>query len=573
MRELDSSIALVKECADLLSVRPLEDNRVSNKSLSYFCSNNAVRLSAAVAIIFAGLVFVFTSIRTSPAVTATPASCEGLAQLALPNTRINAAQTVTTGEFTPPGRATSIKGLPPFCRVSATLTPSTDSDIKVEVWLPLSGWNGKYRGQGNGGFAGSISFDALASAIKLGYASAGTDTGHTGNDAAWALGHSEKIVDFGWRAIHEMTLKAKLIIQNFYGESPKQSYFSSCSNGGREALMEAQRFPADYDGIIAGAPANYWTRLLTSGMLMQSVTLKGDGYIPAAKLPAITAAVMKACDEQDGVKDGLLTDPRQCKFDPSLLICKDAESDACLTASQARALKAIYDGAQQSGEELFFPGFTMGSEGSGWNAWITGPMPGRSTGFFFGSQFFTNMVYEKADWDYRTFNFAEGRKLAESKTAAALDSINPNLKAFKGRGGKLIMYHGWNDPAIPPVNTINYFQSLLTTMGRREADSFVRLFMVPGMGHCGGGPGPNVFGQIEPAVDDPEHNVYRALEQWVERGIAPERLTATRYNDDRNRAQGVKMTRPLCAYPRVAKYKGTGDSNDAANFVCGPAGK
>src|SRR5436190_10399074 len=267
-------------------------------------------------------------------------TCESLAQLGLTNARITLAQPVTTGELTLPGRPTSIKGLPAFCRVAATLTPSTDSDIKVEVWFPLNGWNGKYRGQGNGGFAGSISFDAMVGAIKLGYATAGTDTGHTGNDAKWALGHPEKVIDFGWRAIHEMTLTAKAIIQNFYGEPPRQSYFSSCSDGGREALMEAQRFPADYDGIIAGAPANHWTRLLMAAMLMQAVTLNGDSFIPASKLPAITAAVMAACDEQDGVKDGLLNDPRQCQFDPSVLICKGADSDSCLTESQARALKS-----------------------------------------------------------------------------------------------------------------------------------------------------------------------------------------------------------------------------------------
>ena len=496
-------------------------------------------------------------------------TCESLAQLALPNVKITSAQPVTSGELTVPGRQTAMKGLPAFCRVAATLTPSGDSDIKIEVWFPLSGWNGKYRGTGNGGFAGSISFDAMATAIKLGYAAAGTDTGHTGNDAGWALGHPERVVDFGWRAIHEMTVAAKAIIQSFYGELPKQSYFSACSNGGREALMEAQRFPADYDGIIAGAPANYWTRLLAAGMFMQSVTLNGDGYIPATKLPAITAAVMAACDEKDGVKDGLLNDPRQCQFDPSGLICKGADSDSCLTEAQARALKSIYAGVPS-----FFPGFSPGSEDSGWNQWITGAQPTRSAGFFFGSQFFTNMVYEKANWDYHTFNFVEAGRLAESKTAAALNSIDPNLKPFSARGGKLILYHGWDDPAIPALNTINYVESVRARMGQRDSESFMRLFMAPGMSHCGGGPGPNVFGQAGAASsDDSEHNIYRALEQWFERGIAPERVSATKYKDDRNPTQGVKMTRPLCAYPRQAKYKGSGDPNDAASFVCAAPGK
>jgi feruloyl esterase len=500
---------------------------------------------------------------------AAPKTCESLAQLALPNTKITAAQTVTTGEFTLPGRPASIKGLPAFCRIAATLTPSSDSDIKVEVWFPLSGWNGKYRGQGNGGFAGSINFDAMASAIKSGYATAGTDTGHTGADAGWALGHPDKVIDFGWRAIHEMTVTAKAIIQNFYGDAPKQSYFSACSDGGREALMEAQRFPADYDGIIAGAPANNWTRLLTMGMVLQANILGGDGYIPASKLTTITTAVMAACDEKDGVKDDLLTDPRQCQFDPSVLICKGADADSCLTQAQARALKSIYAGVPS-----YFPGFSPGSEGSGWNQWITGAQPTRSTGFFFASQFFTNMIYEKVDWDYHTFNFAEAAKLAESKTAAALNSIDPNLKPFKTRGGKLILYHGWDDPAIPALNTIDYFESVQTHLGQRDSESFMRLFMAPGMSHCGGGPGPNVFGQGGAASsDDPVHNIYRALEQWVEKGIAPEQLIATKYKDDRNPAQGVKMTRPLCAYPRQAKYKGSGDPSDAANFICATPGK
>jgi feruloyl esterase len=511
------------------------------------------------------------SILTCAPLTAAAATttCESLAQLMLPKAKITSAQPMTTGELRLPGRSASIKGLPAFCRVAATLTPSADSDIKVEVWFPLNGWNGKYRGQGNGGFAGSISFDAMVAAIKLGYATAGTDTGHTGTDAKWALGHPEKVIDFGWRAIHEMTLTAKAIIQNFYGELPRQSYFSSCSDGGREALMEAQRFPTDYDGIIAGAPANSWTRLLMSAMVMQTVTLNGDSFIPPTKLPAITAAVMAACDEQDGVKDGLLNDPRQCQFDPSVLICKGTDSDSCLTEAQARALKSIYAGVPS-----YFPGFTRGSEDSGWNQWITGAQPGRSAGFFFGSQFFTNMVYEKADWDYHTFNFAEAGKLAESKTAAALNAIDPNLKPFRTRGGKLILYHGWSDPGIPALNTINYFDSVRTRMGRRDSESFMRLFLAPGMSHCAGGPGPNVFGQAGAASsDDPEHNIYRALEQWVEKGIAPEQLIATKYKDDRNPTQGVKMTRPLCAYPKRAKYKGSGDANDAANFVCALPGK
>jgi hypothetical protein len=532
----------------------------------------AARVGIAIGSIVTALIVL--SIGVGPRSTnAAPKTCEDLAQLKLPNTKITAAQTVSTGEFTPPGRSTSIKGLPAFCRVEATLMPSTDSDIKIEVWLPVSGWNGKYRGQGNGGYAGAIGFDAMAGAVKLGYATAGTDTGHKGGDATFALHHPEKVIDFGWRSIHEMTLQAKAIITQFYGEAPKRSYFSACSTGGRQALMEAQRFPADYDGIIAGAPANYWTRLLTAAVVMHAITMEGDGYIPAAKLPAINAAAIAACDSKDGVTDGVLNDPRQCQFDPSVLICKGADSDSCLTAAHARALKNIYAGVRDGVGNPFFPGYPVGSEDSGWSTWITGPAPRRSTSFFFGSQYYAYMIYEKADWDYKAFNLANDYKLAESKTGAALNSIDPNLTTFSKRGGKLIMYHGWNDPAIPAFNTINYFESVMKHMGW-NANSFLRLFMAPGMAHCAGGPGPNVFGQAGTVMtDDPEHNIYRALEQWVEKGIAPDRVTATKYKDDRNPAQGVKMTRPLCAYPKVAKYKGSGDSNDAANFVCVLPGK
>jgi feruloyl esterase len=301
----------MKECAEF-------PNHLRLKSVMKNPNQTATSLPAfMIEFLFSALIVLSVLVGASQTAVAAPKTCEGLAQLVLPNTKITTAQPVTTGEFTPPGRAASIKDLPAFCRVSATLTPSADSDIKIEVWFPLTGWNGKYRGQGNGGFAGSIAFDAMAGAIRLGYATAGTDTGHTGNDAAWALGHPEKVVDFGWRGIHEMTLKAKAIVQEFYGATPKQSYFLSCSDGGREALMEAQRFPTDYDGIVAGAPANYWTRLLTAGMLMQSVTLHGPGYIPASKLPAI----QRPCPStRRTASDGLLTDPRQCRFDPAVLI-------------------------------------------------------------------------------------------------------------------------------------------------------------------------------------------------------------------------------------------------------------
>jgi feruloyl esterase len=506
-------------------------------------------------------------------------SCESLAQLALPDTKITLAQSVAAGAFTPPpapnaapGMPANYQDVPAFCRVTAEVSPTADSVIKLEVWLPADGWNGKYQGQGNGGFAGMIDYRGLGAAIKRGYATAGTDTGHVGFDAAWALGHPEKVIDFGYRGLHEMTLKAKAIIEAFYGDNPQRSYFASCSDGGREALMEAQRFPQDYDGILAGAPANFWTHLLVDAIwVTEATTLDQASYIPAGKLNAIGAAVVAACDAQDGVPDGLLNDPRQCNFDPATLLCKAAESDRCLTAPQVVALKKIYAGPRDSAGHQLFPGYLPGAEEGpgGWSLWITGPAPGRSLKAFFGTQYFTNMVYEQAGWDYKTFNIDQAPQLADNRTGRALNATDPNLNPFRDRGGKLILYHGWGDAAIPAPNTINYYKSVVATMGRANSDSFMRLFMVPGMQHCSGGPGPSSFGQgADYPPFDSEHNIYTALERWVEQGVAPSKITATKYVNDVDPAKGVKMTRPLCPYPQVAKYKGSGDTNDASNFVC-----
>jgi feruloyl esterase len=288
---------------------------------------------------------VLTCLTTTVATRLWAASCESLSGLKLADTTITSAQTIEAGAFTPPGAAGPMAGafktLPAFCRVTAEIKPSKESDIKIEVWMPATGWNGKYQGAGNGGFAGTISYPVLANALKGGYAAASTDTGHTAGatGAGWALGHPDLIVDFGYRAIHEMTVKAKALIQAFYGENPKRSYFGSCSNGGRQALMEAQRYPEDYDGIIAGAPANFWTHLLSAGAWDLQAT-QGDAatYIPAAKIPAISAAVLKACDAQDGVTDGLISDPQACRFDPATIQCQDADSSSCLTAPQVAAI-------------------------------------------------------------------------------------------------------------------------------------------------------------------------------------------------------------------------------------------
>jgi feruloyl esterase len=512
-------------------------------------------------------------------------TCAALAKLALPNTKITAAEEIKAGAYRPtssadgegdPADAAIYQKLPAFCRVAAVLAPSNDSEIKIEVWLPVSGWNGKFRGQGNGGFAGVIDRRNLAVAVSLGYASGGTDTGHeaSGIDARWALNHPEKITDFGNRAVHEMTLKSKAIVEAYYGGAAKRSYFASCSDGGREALMEAQRFPTDYDGILAGAPANNWSHLLTNAVVnAKALTATPASYIPASKIPAISAAVLAACDKIDGVADGIVSDPQHCRFDPAAMLCKGADSDSCLTAPQIAAMKQLYAGSHDASGKLIFPGYVPGAEegGNGWGSWIFGPTANQSAMYLFGTGYFSNMVYSDPKWDYKSFNTDEGLKAAMDRTSVALDSTNPDLKAFVKRGGKLILYHGWNDPAISALNTINYYEAMLKTTGTAEATAAVRLYMAPGVQHCAEGPGPDRFGQggasPESPATDPEHNMYAALEQWVESAKAPETIIATKFAGE-GEARHVTMTRPLCPYPQAAKYKGSGDSNDAANFTC-----
>jgi hypothetical protein len=413
----------------------------------------------------------------------------------------------------------------------------------------------------------------LARAISQGYATAGTDTGHAadGVDARWALGHPEKIVDFGHRAIHEMTVLGKATAKGFYGDAPKHAYFAACSNGGRQALMEAQRYPEDYDGILAGAPANYWTHLLASALWdAQATTSDPASYIPASKVPAIAKAVLAACDADDRVKDGIVDDPRKCHFDPATIACNNGDADSCLTARQVTALKKLYEGAHDSKGQTIYPGFVPGGEDGdgGWPLWIMGPAPGKALLFAFGNGYFANMVYGKPDWDYKKANFDEAVKASDEKFANVLNSVQADMRAFKAHGGKLIIYHGWSDAAISPLNAINYYDSVVQKMGKGESDAFLRLYMVPGMQHCAGGPGPDDFGEFGVSrINDPQHNIYLALENWVEKGEAPGTVIGSKA-DGFGPTANVTMTRPLCAYPQVAKYKGSGDTNDAANFVC-----
>jgi feruloyl esterase len=478
-------------------------------------------------------------------------TCEDLASMTLPATKITSAGPVAAGAFVPPGNAgrgaqEAMRDLPAFCRVAATLTPTSDSDIKVEVWMPASGWNGKFLAVGNGGFAGSISYPAMADALRRGYATSSTDTGHSTPGGSFAFGHPEKLIDYAWRSEHEMTVKAKAIIAAHYGAAPKLSYWNGCSAGGRQALKEAQKFPEDFNGIIAGAPASDWTGRAAAALRIAATVHKDDASnIPAANYAAIHATVLDACDAHDGVKDGVLENPRACKFDPAVLECKGSESPSCLTEPQLATVRAIYASPNSPKIGRAITGLEPGSE-LGWATW-GGAQPLSQAG-----EHFKYIVFKDPNWDFRTFNFDRDVVRAEEIDAGTVNALDPNLKPFFDRGGKLLQYHGWSDPQISPGNSVQYYTRVTEALGgaKNVHDSY-RLFMVPGMAHCGGGDGPNQFDMIA------------ALEQWVEHGKAPDRITASRRRDGR-----IDRTRPLCPYPQVAVYDGKGDTNDAASFAC-----
>jgi feruloyl esterase len=492
------------------------------------------------------------------AASASPAlglSCESLRSLALANTTITLAQSVAAGQFDPPqargpGGGVAFQNLPAFCRVAATLKPAADSEIRLEVWMPdpadTPNWNGKLQSVGNGAWAGSINYPALATALAAGYAAASTDTGHTGNNPVFIMGHPEKVVDFAYRAVHEMSLAAKAIVAAFYGSGPGRSYFNGCSTGGRQALAEAQRYPADYDGIIAGAPANYVTHLQGAQVWMAQAAHQDEaGYIPPGKYSAIHHAVLEACDALDGVKDGVLEDPTRCHFDPAVLTCKDGGPPSCLTTAQVQIARKAYAGPThpRTGQKLF-PGLEPGSE-MGWNT-LMGPQP-----MSLAVEVYQYLVFQNPNWDYRNFDPDKDIAAAVKTVGATMDSIDPNLKPFVGHGGKLLMYHGWADPGIPPRSSVNYYKSVVDALGTGKTKDSIRLFMVPGMGHCRGGDGTDTFDAVT------------ALDQWVMKGKAPQQISASHLTKG-----VVDRTRPLCPYPEVAKYKGTGDTNDAANFAC-----
>jgi feruloyl esterase len=461
------------------------------------------------------------------------ATCEGLSKLQLPHAIVTSAVVEQST----------------ICRVAVTLQPTADSEIRMEVWLPASAeWNGKLLAYGNGGWSGSVSQRTLAAGLRRGYATTMSDTGHQGSSASFAFGHPEKLKDFGYRAAHENAVAAKAIVEAYYGKGPRLSYWSGCSAGGRQALMEAQRYPADFNGIIAGAPGLHWTgRAIQAITIAQASHRDAPSYLPPAKYRVLHDAALQACDAKDGAADGVLEDPTQCTFDPKKIECKDAaDAPHCLTPAQVATARTIYAPTlHRRTKAVVTPGYERGSE-LGW-ATMGGPKP-----FPIAIDLFRYVVFERPDWDYRTFDFADDLDRTERAAAGTLNATDPNLRAFFDSGGKLIQYHGWNDPQIAPGFSVDYYRRVLDEMGGpARVQRSMRLFMVPGMAHCGGGEGTSTFDMLT------------ALEQWVERGEAPNSIPASRVRDG-----NPDRTRPLCPYPQLAAFQGTGSIDDAANFRC-----
>jgi feruloyl esterase len=509
-------------------------------------------------------------------------TCSHLASLlSLTDVTITAAQTIPAGNYTAASGQT-FANLPTFCRVAATATPTSQSDINFEVWMPPSGtWNGVFRGEGSGGSAGAITFPLMANAIARNYATMSNDNGHTGSNWSFSL-QPERVNDFGYRAQHVTTVAAKTIIQAYYNTAPNFSYFYGCSQGGHHGLMEAQRYPDDYDGIVAGAYAGIdWTALMFGELWTGVHSTTGGHDLPQTQLDLVTNAVLKQCGRQDGglASDAFLADPRDCDFNPQTLQCKPGQDPStCLTADQVGAVQAIYDGASNPHtHQQIWPGFLRGSETFWREVLIGNPhAPGGSSASFFQDGVFNG----QPNFSYLNINFDSDVTLTNNKPAGsgltwqqALDANNPDLSEFRRHGGKLLLYHGLADPFVSPLGSLDYYTAVIGATGGpqpvRATQNFARLFLAPGVTHCAGGPGANVFNGPDNlgGPEDSDHDVFLALRQWVENGVAPTRIIGTKYVND-TPADGVAFTRPMCPYPQFARYRGTGDTTDASNFIC-----
>lgn len=495
-------------------------------------------------------------------------ACAPLQALSLPGVALSGAAMHAAGPLALPD-GHRIADLPAFCRVGGKLHPTADSDIGFELWMPPGGaWNGRLMVVGNGGYVGSIRYDELEPALRRGYAVISSDSGHA--DTAgyrqesldWGVGHPEKIADWAYRSVHAAAVAGRALVKAFARREATHAYYFGCSTGGGQGLMAAQRYPEDFDGIIAGAPGNNRTALNAGFLWMATQNLASEaGHIPPAKLPWINRAAIRACDAQDGLADGLVSDPQHCRFDPQVLQCKPGDDSAsCLSPAQVDTLKRLYAGARNPRTQAqIYPGWPVGSEDGylgGWAYAIAGPQP-------FRTEFFRDWVFQDPAWDWRRFDWDRDIDTVKARIGTTVDATDPDLRAFQRHGGKLILYHGLADPIGNAYDTIHYYEAVQRTVP--DTPDFARLFLAPGMGHCRGGIGPNAFDAIG------------ALEDWVERGQAPARLLAVKQAglekvgglaSPAQVARGGERTRPLCAYPQVAAYRGSGSIDDARNFDC-----
>ncbi|WP_138422366.1 tannase/feruloyl esterase family alpha/beta hydrolase [Maritimibacter alexandrii] len=507
-----------------------------------------------------------------PAMAQSATDCADLTGLSSDGVTITTAEFIDTGSFTPPGQE-PLTDLPPFCRVALTIDP----EISVEVWMPSEGWTGRFVGIGGGGYAGFIEYQELAGGLREGSAVANTDTGHPGNPILGGFAFDDtgtvdmdKVVTFASRGIIEMTHNAKNVVAAFYGEPAAYSYWSGCSTGGRQGLMQVQRTPDAYDGVIAGAPAINWERFIAAEIWPQIVMHEMlGGPIAQSKWDAVSTAARAACDAGDGLEDGAVANPARCDFDPAELQCGAEGGDACLTADEVTAVRAIWDGPMRAdGTPLWF-----------------GLDPTVPIGGLAGEQAFpiavehARWVMDDPDFDWRTITMADFPAYFDASNAKFNDVIGTDeadLSGFRDAGGKLIIWHGWEDQLIFAPGSIDYYDRVVAnTGGLDRTQDFARLFMAPGVEHCAGGTGPNAFGTRNarlpvtmPLKMDAEHDLFHAITRWVEEGVAPDHIIATRYTDN-DLANGVERTRPLCPYPLVAIHDGTGDIDDAASFTCG----
>jgi hypothetical protein len=464
----------------------------------------------------------------------------------------------------------------PHCKVAGVIGTETN----FELLLP-DNWNGKFVMGGGGGFVGSVMNTSLMfGSLQAGYATVGTDTGHQGHplDASWAYNNLERLVNFGHQAVHRTAVTGKALTSAYYQKGIARSYFTGCSRGGGQALMEGQRYPEDFDGIVAGAPAYNWAPGVSALATQINQAMYPDpkdlqaAVVGPKEQELIESSYLAMCDAQDGIKDGILNDPRQCKFDVATLLCKGKKTDSCLSKEQLAAVKVIYEGPKDSRGNVLFYGFPFGGETAlgGWTRWLTGGLKyqasldefqgGVETGDFkapvspsafysFGNGIMKYFVYNDPDWSYVNYNFDTLQK--DSRQAAEiLNATSPDLSEFRKRGGKMIMYSGWSDAAAPGLALVGYYEDVLAH-DKTAADD-TRLFMMPGVEHCFGGPGPSWV------------NFLTEIDKWVESGKAPEQITAYWVNEKMQ----PTGSRPVCAYPKVAKYDGRGNSRDAASFSC-----